>query len=123
MTQTVTPILRIFDVPKAREFYLDFLGFAWDWEHRFSENAPLYAQVSLGGAVLHLSEHHGDASPGAAVRIQVPDAAALQQELLAKNHRFARPGLEKAPWGEQSVTVTDPFHNRLVFFTPDEGGS
>src|SRR3954468_24119707 len=29
------PILRIFDVEKAREFYLDFLGFSMDWDHRF----------------------------------------------------------------------------------------
>ena len=29
---------------------------------------------------------------------------------------------EIPPWGERSVTVTDPFHNRLVFFTPDEEG-
>jgi Glyoxalase superfamily protein len=31
------PILRIFDVTKAREFYLDFLGFRVDWEARFNE--------------------------------------------------------------------------------------
>ncbi len=37
------PILRIFDVAKAMEFYIDFLGFSVDWEHRFGENFPLYA--------------------------------------------------------------------------------
>lgn len=66
----VTPILRIFDEAKALEFYVDFLGFKVDWQHRFEANYPLYLQVSLGDCVLHLSEHHGDASPGAAVRIQ-----------------------------------------------------
>jgi len=40
------PILRIFSVEKAKEFYLDFLGFTLDWEHRFGDNFPLYAQVS-----------------------------------------------------------------------------
>lgn len=123
MTQNVTPILRIFDVAKAKEFYLDFLGFAWDWEHRFDAGAPLYAQVSREGAVLHLSEHHGDAAPGSALRIRIADVAALHAGLIAKAYRYARPGLESAPWGERSVTVTDPFHNRLVFFTPTaEGG-
>ena len=29
--QTI-PILRIFDVEKAKEFYVGFLGFAVDWE-------------------------------------------------------------------------------------------
>ena len=34
------PIFRIFDEQKAMEFYIDFLGFALDWEHRFEENFP-----------------------------------------------------------------------------------
>ena len=57
-----TPILRIFDEAKAREFYVDFLGFKVDWEHRFEPGLPLYLQVSKDGCVLHLSEHHGDCS-------------------------------------------------------------
>jgi hypothetical protein len=61
------PILRIFSVEKAKEFYLDFLGFKTDWEHRFGDNFPLYTQVSRSGLRLHLSEHHGDASPGSTV--------------------------------------------------------
>jgi hypothetical protein len=34
------PILRIFDIAKALEFYLDYLGFKVDWEHlnRSKEN-------------------------------------------------------------------------------------
>jgi catechol 2,3-dioxygenase-like lactoylglutathione lyase family enzyme len=89
---TTTPILRIFDVAKAHEFYLDFLGFEVQWEHRFEGYAPLYTEVSRDGCVLHLSEHHGDATPGAAVRIRVEDIAALHRELIAKAYRFARPG-------------------------------
>ncbi|MFP3560523.1 glyoxalase superfamily protein, partial [Paraburkholderia sp. SIMBA_049] len=37
------PIIRIFSEDKAREFYVDFLGFSVDWEHRFGDNFPLYA--------------------------------------------------------------------------------
>ena len=40
------PILRSFDEAKAREFYVDWLGFGVDWEHRFEPGAPLYMQVS-----------------------------------------------------------------------------
>ena len=36
------PILRMCDEAKAREFYLGFLGFAVDWEHRFEPGFPLY---------------------------------------------------------------------------------
>jgi hypothetical protein len=42
------PVLRIFDVPKARDFYEGFLGFAWDWEHRFEPGLPAFVQVSRG---------------------------------------------------------------------------
>lgn len=113
-----TPILRSFDEAKAREFYVDFLGFRVDWQHRFGENTPLYLQVSRDGCVLHLTEHYGDASPGGAVRIQVADIAALERELQAREYRYARPHLEDAPWGDRYFTITDPFGNRLTFFEP-----
>jgi catechol 2,3-dioxygenase-like lactoylglutathione lyase family enzyme len=109
------PILRIFDTAKAREFYEGFLGFHWDWEHRFAPDLPLYAQVSRGALVLHLSEHHGDACPGAALRVRTAGLDALHAELAARRYPFARPGIEAAPWGERVLTVADPFGNRLIF--------
>ena len=60
---TVTPILRMFDIAKAREFYLYFLGFAVRIEHRFDDNAPLYLGIARDECELHLCEHHGDGSP------------------------------------------------------------
>ena len=47
------PILRSFDEAKAREFYIDWLGFVVDWEHRFEPGLPLYMQVSRDGIALH----------------------------------------------------------------------
>ncbi len=61
------PIFRIFDVEKAREFYLDFLDMTVDWEHRFEDGAQVYMQVSLGPLKLHLTEHHGDCCPGSTI--------------------------------------------------------
>jgi ribosomal-protein-alanine N-acetyltransferase len=55
-TVRVIPILRIFPVAKAREFYLDSLGCRLDWEHRFAEAAPLSMQVSRDGNRIHLCE-------------------------------------------------------------------
>jgi uncharacterized glyoxalase superfamily protein PhnB len=109
------PILRMFDVTKAREFYLDYLGFAVGFEHRFAPDLPLYMEVRRDGCVLHLSEHHGDASPGSALRIEVDDIDGLHAELTAKNYRFARPAIEAMPWGTREVSVRDPFGNRLTF--------
>src|SRR5215471_3630339 len=113
---TVTPILRIFDEAKAREFYVEYLGFKVDWEHRFEPSLPLYLQVSKDGCVLHLSEHHGDCSPGAAVRIETDEVDAFHAELSAKPYRYARQGVEDMSWGTRDMSIKDPFGNRLTFF-------
>lgn len=110
-----TPILRSFDEAKARAFYVDFLGFTVDWEHRFEPHLPLYMQVSRSGCVLHLSEHHGDCCPGAALRIETPELDALHAELCNKPYGFARPSVADMPWGTRDMSVTDPFGNRLTF--------
>lgn len=114
------PILRIFDEAKARAFYLDFLGFSEDWSHRFEPGLPLYLQISRGSCVLHLSEHHGDCCPGAALRISVQGLDEYQAALAATPYGYARPGIETLPWG-RDMSITDPFGNRLVFtqLTPD----
>ena len=109
------PILRSFSEAKAREFYCQFLGFTLDWEHRFDATAPLYLQLRRGELLLHLSEHHGDATPGAALLIPVDDIAALQAELLAKDYPYARPGVRDEDWG-RIMEVADPFGNRLRFW-------
>jgi catechol 2,3-dioxygenase-like lactoylglutathione lyase family enzyme len=115
---TSTPILRIFDEAKAREFYVDFLGFKVDWEHRFDANFPLYLQVSRDGCILHLTEHHGDCCPGAALRVQTTGLDAFQAELAAKPYRYARPDIEQMPWGTRDMSIKDPFGNRLTFTEP-----
>jgi len=110
-----TPILRMFDETKAKVFYIDFLGFKVDWEHRFEEGLPLYMQISKDGCIIHLSEHHGDCSPGAAIRIETNELEAFQKQLLAKDYKYARPGIEDMPWGTRDMSVADPFSNRLTF--------
>ncbi len=113
------PVLRSFDEKAALDFYVGYLGFQERWRHRFEPQLPLYMELARDGLVLHLSEHHGDATPGARIRVEVSDIAALHAELNAKNYGFARPGLERAPWGERFIDVTDPFGNRLTFHQPD----
>jgi hypothetical protein len=113
----VTPILRTFPGPEAHRFYIEYLGFAVDWEHRFEPDMPLYRQISRQGAVLHLSEHHGDATPGSAVRILVADVIQLQRQLKESTIYPLRIGLAHEPWGDE-IAVPDPFGNRLIFHTP-----
>ena len=112
----VVPVLRMFDLAKADEFYLGFLGFTLDWEHRFGDDFPLYRQVSRAGLTLHLSEHHGDGAPGAHVRVATTGLDAWRDELVGKAYRHLRPEIAETPWGVREMRLTDPFANRLVFY-------
>ena len=108
------PILRMFDEAKAREFYLDFLGFSVEFEHRFEADLPLYLGISRNGLQLHLSEHHGDASPGSTVFVPMNNIERLRDELLAKRYGYGRPEIVQQGWG-QVLEVYDPFGNRIRF--------
>lgn len=111
------PIIRIFSQEKAKEFYLEFLGFPLEWEHRFEVNFPLSMPKSLirpSNLTLHLSEHHRDATPGSTIFLLVDDLNALHHELTAKNYTCAKPAIQDLPWG-RLMEVADPFGNRIRF--------
>ncbi len=116
----VVPILRIFDLDKGRQFYVDYLGFTVDWEHRSSDSSPLYLQVSRGPLVLHLSEHHGDGTPGSAVYVEARNVRAFHAELRAKAYPYLSPGIGVDEMGT-CMTVLDPFGNTLRFNEPPSG--
>ena len=109
------PILRSFDEFKAKEFYVGFLGFNIDWEHRFEDNFPLYMQISKDGCIIHLSEHHGDSSPGASLRITTKNLDSYNKELIDKQYKNAKPGIQDMPWGTRDMAISDPFGNKLIF--------
>jgi hypothetical protein len=115
---TSKPVFRIFDRAKALEFYRDWLGFSITWEHRFGENSPVYMEISLNGLSIHLTEHHGDCSPGGKVHIEdFPNLRAFHEALQEKDYTYGKPGIGPAFW-DDAVTVmelTDPFNNKLVF--------
>src|ERR1700712_4806428 len=113
---TVIPVLRIFDIAKTKEFYIDWLGFTIDWEHRFGDNFPVYMQVSKDNIKLHLTEHHGDCTPGSKVFIEFAGGLTAYHSLLKeKDYRYMKPGLETAPWNAITMEVIDPVGNRLLF--------
>lgn len=113
--QQTIPTLRIFSVDKAREFYVDFLGFKVDWEHRFEDVAPLYMQVSRAGLVLHLSEHHGDACPGSTVFVRVSGLREYHAEISSKDYGYLRPDVQPTFHDSIQMEVIDPFCNRIRF--------
>ncbi|MFE2278786.1 glyoxalase superfamily protein [Streptomyces sp. NPDC059454] len=118
VTPDISPGVPLLRVTQALPFYLDFLGFALDWEHRFEPGLPLYVQVSRSAAVLHLSERHGDGAPNSVVWIPVRDVAALRKELLARPNAPARPGIDRDTPGGPTLQVIDPYGNILRFTQP-----
>jgi catechol 2,3-dioxygenase-like lactoylglutathione lyase family enzyme len=112
------PTLRIFSVEKALDFYVGFLGFKVDWEHRFYPNAPVYMQVSRDGLELHLSEHHGDGTPGTHVMVLMKGIDDYCAEIAAKPYPYYNPQVEERFWGAKGMKVIDPFNNHIEFSEP-----
>jgi uncharacterized glyoxalase superfamily protein PhnB len=113
--KSIIPILRIFDVAKAREFYIGYLGFSVDFEHRFHDDAPLFMGISRQGVQLYLSEHHGDGTPGTHVIVDMTGVDELHRELHSTNYRYMNPGIQTQEWGTRELCVVDPFNNKLIF--------
>lgn len=96
-TSTI-PVLRIFSVDKAKEFYVDFLGFTLDFGGPAGgPGTPFYGQVSRPGTTLHLTEQPYDANPGSTVDIWLAGLDQLRRGLIEfvqeKNYRI---------WGRRS---------------------
>jgi hypothetical protein len=115
------PILRIFNYDKAIEFYINWLNFKINWEHNEAE-IPIYMEISKEDIFIHLSEHHGDASPGARIFIDnFKELSAYHKLLIDKQYKFNKPGIH-APFYDANaleMTVYDPFGNRLTFVERD----
>ena len=114
LLQTI-PLLRIFSMDKAKEFYVAFLGFHIDWEHRFDNVAPVYMQVSRDKCMLHLTEHHGDCCPGSTIFVWMTGLDEFHREITAKNYGYLRPGVETTFYDAKCMEVIDPFGNRIRF--------
>ena len=111
------PIFRSFDEAATKAFYVDFLGFEIEHEHRLDAEAPLFLRLRLDQCILFLSEHHGDATPGGSARIDVANVHEYCEVLNAKKYKYARPDVISQPWGYDDMTIVDPSGNRLIFCT------
>jgi uncharacterized glyoxalase superfamily protein PhnB len=114
MTQRVVPQLRMTDWRRSQAFYTDGLGFGVDWEHRFEPGFPVFAQLTLDGMSIFLTEHAGDCQVGGAAYFRVADVDALFREVRARGITRPAPP-EDTPWGTREMTIVDPDGNRLRF--------
>jgi len=112
-----TPIFRIFDEERARDFYVRWMAMQVTFEHRFGPDMPLYLGLARDGFVLHLSEHSGDTTPGTRIRVACDDVWALHADLTSRPERSLRLGepLQQS-WGDVELLLTDPFGNRITFY-------
>jgi len=115
--QAAAPVLRMFDEAEAKAFYVDYLGFDVEWESRFSPTAPLYMQVSLGDAVLHLNGHASPHDPIVQVNIQVLGLQNYCDSLNSKGSQYPDTCLVDPRYVGRNtdMNLTDPFGNELVF--------
>lgn len=113
--EKVIPVLRIFDYKKAIEFYVEWLGFKINWEHTFEDNTPVYIEIEKDGLIIHLSEHHGDGTPGTNVFVWCEGVEEFHKGIINKKYKYNKPGLEKTFYGSLAVKVIDPFHNQIIF--------
>jgi catechol 2,3-dioxygenase-like lactoylglutathione lyase family enzyme len=113
MLQKNIPVLRIFDVAKAKEFYIDWLGFKIGFEHQFEPNTPYYIGIFRDNIEIHLSEHYGDGTPGTHVFIVCNEIEKFYAELQSRPYKYYRPGLQKTFFGTMEISVQDPFGNKL----------
>lgn len=98
------PVLRVDDAARAIAWY-ERLGFAQEWEHRFEPGLPVFASVARRGLRIYLSEHKGDARPGALIHLYVDDVDAVAAEFGATVDDEGLAGRE--------CELTDPDGNRL----------
>ena len=116
---SIIPVLRIFSVDKAVEFYIDYLGFKEDFRHQaevVEGEGPVFLQVSRDNVRIRLSEHHGDACPGSANYLGLHGIDAFYQELKSRKYPYMNPSIVDTPWKSRQISVWDPFGNRLHFF-------
>ncbi len=113
MIEKIIPVLRIFDVNKAKEFYIDWLGFEIGFEHQFEPDTPYYIGIKKENIEIHLSEHYGDGVPGANLFIVCTELEKLHASL--KPYKYYRPGIEETFYGTKLMKIQDPFGNKLCF--------
>jgi uncharacterized glyoxalase superfamily protein PhnB len=108
------PIFRILNYDEAVEFYIDFLGFTIDWEHRFDPSEPVYMQISRNNLTLHLSENKRFQIK-VIIFIDTRGIEEFHKELVEKTTTDSVPEIYKTDWQTLQLEIEDPFGNLLRF--------
>jgi uncharacterized glyoxalase superfamily protein PhnB len=108
------PTFRILDYEEAMNFYIDFLGFKIDWEHRFNPTEPVYMQISKNGLVLHLTENKRFQT-NIIVFVDTNGIVDFHKELCERNSTKNIQTISRTNWQTLQMEIADPFGNLLRF--------
>ena len=117
------PVLRMLDEENSKRFYVGFLGYEIEWEHRFrdSPESPLYMQLRQGASVLHLNGHADQDAPTAEVRVPVRHLGAFCQTLRERSGNQVMDAVDPRNEGRSTdLNLYDPSGNLIVFWSPSD---
>lgn len=117
-SQRVIPALRITDYERSRKYYIDVLGFAVDWEHRFAPHMPVFLSVVRDGMQIYLTQHKGDCQVGGLVHFVISDVDEWYREFCARGAIVTEPPNNDI--GFRNMTILDPDGNQLRFMGPSK---
>jgi uncharacterized glyoxalase superfamily protein PhnB len=76
---------------------------------------PYYFGIKKDNIEIHLSEHHGDSTPGTRVFIICTEIEKYFAELQSRPYKYYRPGVQQTFYGSKEMMIQDPFGNKLSF--------
>jgi catechol 2,3-dioxygenase-like lactoylglutathione lyase family enzyme len=108
------PVLRVSSREAARAFYVEVLGFEWDWSNEEGAGGrDFYAQISRGELQMHLTTEplrNGHAVADVYFRMKGIDA--LRDEIARKT---GTPVIHATFYDARELAIEDPFGNVLRF--------
>jgi hypothetical protein len=112
-------VLRVASLEEAIPFYIDFLGFHFDFDP--PPAGSTHTIISRSNVNLHLSANahrHG----GAGMLIRMGGLDALHRELSGKSSPFSPSEISFTPWDSRVFHVIDPFGNGIEFWENNRPG-
>jgi catechol 2,3-dioxygenase-like lactoylglutathione lyase family enzyme len=111
------PVLRVASPEAARAFYIDVLGFRWDWGSEDGEGGrAFYAQVSRDEWQMHLTTTPIHQAPAVAdVYFRMAGLDALRAQLARKLGNACTPAIRDTFYDARELALVDPFGNVLRF--------
>ena len=114
--ERAVPVLPADDLKRAKEFYVDQLGFTVSWEASEDGTNGLLG-VERGGISITLDSPMSGHGRDACVSLMVESADAYYDEWRARGVPVKRPPANEE-WGARTFGVTDPFGNTIFVIGP-----